>query len=76
MTHDQIVTFWTAMVWQALKIWYARLKEHVNQQVRRYFDRYYRIGRHRPTTIGLANVHWASTLTQQLRTEREVGHHV
>jgi hypothetical protein len=64
------------MVWHILKIWYTRLKDHITQQVKRYADRYYRIGRHEPRAIGLVNLHWASTLTQQLRLEREVGHHV
>lgn len=76
MTHDRIATFWVAMTWQALKIWGPWFKARKEQQVKRYADRYYRIGRHKPKAIGLANLHWATSLTQQLRTEREVAHHV
>jgi len=75
MTHDKIATFWIAMTWNILKIWYVRTEKFYNEKIRRHLDRYFRLGRHRPRVIGLANVRWARTLTEQLRAERELRHH-
>lgn len=75
MTHDRVATFWTAMLWHVLKIWYARLKAYKKQQAKRYVDRYYRIGRHRPTTVGYQNLRWATHLVAELREDRQLHHH-
>lgn len=66
--------FWAAMLWHIGKIWYMRLRKHLENQIRRYLDRYFRLGRHRPVVIGLANVRWAPTLTRDIRLEREWYH--
>lgn len=75
MTHDQIVTFFIAMTWNVIKVQKARLSTIYHEQARRHFDRYYRIGRHRPAVIGYRNLQWASHLVAQLREDRELIHH-
>lgn len=71
MTYEQIAAFWAAMTYHALRIWYLRTRRFYREKVRRYLDRYYRIGRHRPTTVGYQNLRWAAHLTAQLREEHQ-----
>lgn len=75
MTHDKIATFWIVMISKVLKLWYARTKAYIAEQIRRHFDRYYRVGRHRPITVGLSHVRWASHIVAELREEQELRHH-
>lgn len=70
MTHDQFVTFWTAMLWNVLKLQYRRAKATVAEYLRRYGDRYYRIGRHSTRAQGLLHGRRASDLVWALRSER------
>lgn len=77
MTDDKVTTFWLlfGLTRYALKLWVARTKAFYREQIRRHFDRYYRVGRHRPIAVGLSNIRWASHIVAELREDREMRHH-
>ena len=75
MTHEQFVAFWAGMLWNAAKIQYARTRAYLAEQVRRHFDRYFRVGRHRPIVVGLAHIRWSEHIVAELREDRELRHH-
>lgn len=77
MTDDKVITFWlnVGILGHFFKLWYARARKIYNERFRRHLDRYYRVGRHKAITVGLANIRWASTLTVQLRVEHQFQHH-
>lgn len=77
MTDDKVTTFWlfVGLTQYSLKLWYARTRAFYNEQTRRHFDRYYRLGRHRPIVVGLSHIRWSSHLVAELREDRELHHH-
>lgn len=77
MSDDKVTKFWLSigLIQHGLWLWTQRAKAYYNEQTRRHFDRYYRIGRHRPVAIGLSQVRWASHLVAELREDRQLRHH-
>ncbi len=53
------LTFWTIILWHTIRAAGRQTKAHYGEKVRRYADRYFRIGRHRPIAIGYQNIRWA-----------------
>jgi hypothetical protein len=77
MNDDRVTTFrlFLGITWYALKLWWSRTKRFYNEQIRRHFDRYYRVGRHRPGTVGYQNLRWSVHLVAELREDRQLRHH-
>lgn len=70
MSFESIVTFWAAMIWHTLRIMWRRAKALFAEKVRRYGDRYYRVGRHSTRALGLMHSRRANDLVSLLRNER------
>lgn len=77
MTDDRVTAFWVfvGLAGYSLRLWWQRTLAFYHEQVRRYFDRYYRVGRHRPIVVGLSSIRWASHIVAELREDRELRHH-
>jgi hypothetical protein len=74
MTVESRITFWSIILWHTLRAAGRQAKAVYAERIRRQLDRYSRIGRHHPHVVGLANVRWATVLTDQLRVEHELRH--
>ena len=68
---DEKILFFLAMTWNVLKVQGAKAKVAVAEYVRRYADRYYRIGRHSTRAQKLMHGRRASDLVWDLRNERQ-----
>jgi len=75
MTHDRFAAFWLAMLWNAARIGWPRIKAFYIEQIRRYVDRYYRIGRHSTRAQGLLHGRWAMDIVASLRGQRDLHSH-